>query len=251
MIKSLKNILRILWHLWFVVVAGLPIIIGAPLIYFSIVFNRQKLFTWIKRIWASWVLFWMGFRIEVDKQAKINPSKSYIIIGNHTSVMDIMALLKVIKLPFVFVGKIELSKIPIFGYLYKKSNIMVDRKSPKSRKEVYEQVVSFVNKGNSIAIYPEGGVPDSKILLASFKNGAFRMAIEHQLPIIPMVYFDNKRKYPYDFFKGSPGTLRVKVLPVIKTEALTLKDLDDLRDFTYNLIYTELMNDQLRHNFKK
>ncbi len=247
--KWVKNILRLLWRAWFVLIAGLPIIILSPFVYLAIVFDRQKCFTWMKHFWGSWVLFWMGFRIKVDQQAQIDPSKSYIIIGNHTSVMDIMVLLKVIYLPFVFVGKVELSKIPIFGYLYKKSNIMVNRKSPKSRKEVYDQVVDFVKKGNSVAVYPEGGVPDPKFLLAPFKNGAFRMAIEHKLPIIPMVYLDNKRKYPYNVFQGSPGKLRVKILPLIKTDQLTLKDLDDLRNYAYNLMYTELMNDQISQDF--
>ena len=249
--KWLKNLLRILWRIWFVIVAGLPIIIFSPLIYVAIAFDMQKLFTWLKHIWGSWVLFWMGFRVKLDNQANIDPKKSYIIIGNHTSVMDIMVLLKVIYLPFVFVGKIELSKLPVFGYLYKKSNIMVDRKSPKSRKEVYDQVVDFIKKGNSIAIYPEGGVPDPKLLLAPFKNGAFRMAIEHRLPIIPIVYFDNKRKFPYDFFKGSPGTLRVKILPVIQTNKLSLKDVDELKNFSYNLIYNELMNEQIGKDFNE
>ena len=192
----------------------------------------------------------MGFRIKLENKANIDLTKSYIIIGNHTSMLDIMLLLKVLYLPFVFVGKIELSKLPVFGYLYKKSNIMVDRKSPKSRKEVYDQAVSFINKGNSIAIYPEGGVPDDpNILLAPFKNGAFRMAIEHRLPIIPMVYFDNKRRFPYDVFKGGPGALRVKILPVIKTDQLTLADVDELKNYTYNLIYNELMNDKIRKEF--
>ncbi len=250
MIKFFRNFLRLLWRVWFVIVAAVPILIGLPVIYYSIAFDKQKLFTWLKHAWGSWVLFWMGFRVKADNQATIDPHQSYVIIGNHTSVMDIMVLLKVIKLPFVFVGKIELSKIPIFGYLYKKSNVMVDRKSPRSRKEVYTQVVDFVKKGNSLAIYPEGGVPDPSVFLAPFKNGAFRIAIEHKLPIIPMVYYDNKRKYPYDIFKGSPGTLRVKILPVIQTDQLTLDDVDELRDFAYNLIYTELMNDQLSKEFK-
>ncbi len=249
--KWIKNLLRIIWRIWFVIVAALPVLIAAPLIYYSIAFNKQKLFTYLKHLWGSWILFWMGFRVNVDNHADVNLRQSYIIIGNHTSVMDIMVLLKVIRLPFVFVGKIELSKLPVFGYLYKKSNIMVDRKSPKSRKEVYDQVVDFVQKGNSIAIYPEGGVPDPKIMLAPFKNGAFRMAIEHQLPIIPMVYLDNKRKYPYQWLKGSPGTLRVKILPIIQTTGLTLNDLDDLKLFAYNRIYNELMNDQLGKYFKK
>ena len=247
--KLLKKILLFLWRVWFVMIAGLPVIIFSPLIYYSIAFDRQKLFTWLKHLWGKWVLFWMGFRVQVDSQAEIDPQKSYIIIGNHTSMMDIMALLQIIRLPFVFVGKKELSKLPVFGYLYRKSNIMVDRQSPKSRKEVYNQVQKFIQKGNSIAIYPEGGVPDPEVLLAPFKNGAFRMAIEHQLPIIPMVYLDNKRKFPYDLFKGSPGKLRVKILPVIQTEGLTLEDMPALKDFAYKLIYNELMNDELAKEF--
>jgi len=247
--KWIKIFLRLLWRLWFIIVASVPVILFAPVIYYSIACNRQKLFTWLKHIWAQWILFWMGFRVEVDNQAKIDPKQSYIIVGNHTSIMDIMVLLKVIFLPFVFVGKIELSKIPIFGYLYKKSNVMVDRNSPESRKEVYNQVQKFIKDGNSIGIYPEGGVPDPEVLLAPFKNGAFRMAIEHKLPIIPMVYFDNKRKFPFDIFKGSPGKLRVKVLPIISTDQLSLDDVDQLRDFTYNLMYNELMNDQIAGSF--
>ena len=248
--KWIKNFFRIIWRIWFVIVAGLPVIIFSPVIYMAIALDMQKLFTWLKHFWGSWVLFWTGFRVAVDYQADINRDQSYIVIGNHTSMMDIMVLLKVFYQPFVFVGKIELAKLPVFGYLYKESNIMVDRKSPKSRKEVYDQVVDFIKKGNSIAIYPEGGVPDdTSILLAPFKNGAFRMAIEHKLPIIPMVYFDNKRKFPYNIFKGSPGTLRVKILPVIKTDQLTLNDLNDLKDLAYKLIYNELMNDQISKEF--
>jgi 1-acyl-sn-glycerol-3-phosphate acyltransferase len=191
----------------------------------------------------------MGFRIKATWLTEIDPLKSYIIIGNHTSVMDIMVLLKLIYLPFVFVGKEELAKLPVFGYLYKKSNVTVNRKSPKSRKDVYNQVQNFVRKGNSIAIYPEGGVPDPEILLAPFKNGAFRMAIEHQLPILPLIYFDNKRRFPYDIFKGSPGILRVKILPLIQTKGLTLEDLNDLRDYTYTVMYNELMNDKIGNKF--
>ena len=248
--KRIFNFFRLLWRLWFVIVAGLPIIVFSPLIFLVIVLDGQKIFTWFKHIWGAWNLFWMGFRIKLDNQADIDSKKSYIIISNHTSVMDIMVMLKIIRLPFVFVGKAELAKLPIFGYLYKKSNVTVDRKSPRSRKEVYDQVQLFIKKGNSIVIYPEGGVPDPEIMLAPFKNGAFRMAIEHKLNIIPMVCYDNKRKFPYDLFSGSPGKLRVKILPIIKTNQLTLDDVNELRDFSYNLIYNELMNEQLKNEFE-
>ncbi len=249
--RWLINFFRIIWRIWFVIVAGLPIIVFAPAIYLAIVLDKPKLLTWLRYFWGSWVLFWMGFRVKVENQSDIKSGQPYIIIGNHTSVIDIMVLLKIFYRPFVFVGKKELSKIPVFGYLYKKANILVDRKSPKSRKEVFDQVVDFIKKGNSIAVYPEGGVPnDPKILLAPFKNGAFRMAIEHKLPIVPMVYFDNKWRFPYDIFKGGPGKLRVKILPVIQTDKLTLKDVNELKDFCYNMIYNELMNDQISKDFK-
>ena len=245
--KILKNILRLIWRIWFGIIAGLPIIIFSPLIYLSIALDWQKLFTWLKHIWGTWVTFVMGFMVKMDKQAEIDPKQSYIIISNHTSMMDIMLMLKLIKLPFVFVGKEELAKLPVFGYLYKKSNVTVNRKSPKSRKEVYDQVQHFVQKGNSIAIYPEGRIPDDEnIILDSFKNGAFRMAIEHKLPILPIVFYDNKRKFPYNIYKGSPGILRVKIMPVISTEKLSLEDVNDLRDFTYNRMYDELMQYQLQ-----
>lgn len=249
--KWIANLLRIIWRIWFIIIAGLPIIICAPAIYFAIVLDKQNLLTRLKHFWGAWVLFFMGFRVKLENQADIKPEQPYIIIGNHTSMIDIMVLLKIFKRPFVFVGKKELSKIPVFGYLYKKANILVDRKSPRSRKEVFDQVVNFIKKGNSIAIYPEGGVPDDpKTLLAPFKNGAFRIAIEHSLPIIPVVYYDNKRRFPYDIFKGGPGKLRIKILPVVQTDKLTLKDVNDLKDFCYNLIYNELMNDQISKDFK-
>ena len=64
-----------------------------------------------------------------------------------------------------------------------------------------------------------------------------------------MVYFDNKRRFSYDIFKGSPGSLRVKILPEIQTSQLTMADIDELKQFTYSLIYNELMNDQLGKEF--
>ncbi len=248
--KWLKNFLRILWRIWFIIVAGVPVILLSPLIFLVITFDMQKAFTWFKHVWGAWILFWMGFRLKLDNQADIDPKQSHIVIGNHTSMLDIMVFFKVFYQPLVFVGKIELAKLPVFGFLYKKSNILVDRKSSKSRKEVFDQVVKFIKKGNSIAVYPEGGVPDdTSILLAPFKNGAFRMAIEHKLPILPIVCYDNKRRFPYDIFKGSPGTLRVKILPVIHTDQLTLDDAKELRDLSYNLIYNELMNDKISKEF--
>src|SRR5690606_20438248 len=108
-------------------------------------------------------------------------------IANHTSMTDIMLMLAVVKdNPFVFVGKQELAKIPLFGFFYKRTSILVDRKNTKSKQEVFEQAQKRLAQGLSICIFPEGGVPDENIILDEFKDGAFRLAIDHQIPIVPI-----------------------------------------------------------------
>jgi 1-acyl-sn-glycerol-3-phosphate acyltransferase len=101
-----------------------------------------------------------------------------------------------------------------------------------------------LSNGLDVCIFPEGLVPDDEsIVLSEFKNGAFRLAIEHQIPIVPMTFYDCKKRFSYTFFSGKPGKLRVKVHSFLSTEGLTLKDCDALKKQTYNLIYNELVND--------
>ena len=155
--------------------------------------------------------------------------------------IDIMLMLYVSKNPFVFVGKKELANYPLFGFFYKRTCILVDRKDNKSRHAVFEQAQNRLNQGLSICIFPEGGVPDDRsIVLDTFKDGAFRIAINHQIPIIPIVFFDNKKRFSYKFFSGSPGVIRAKVLNFIKTENLTLQNKRELNHNIRDLILSEL-----------
>ncbi len=235
------SLLVALWKLYGLIIVYIPIIILSPVLLIIIAFDNIKLFWKLERFWAKWILFMMGFRpVKLPSSSSYDPSRQYIVVANHTSMIDIPFMLAVLKIPITFVGKKELAQYPIFGYFYKKTNVLVDRSSLKSRKEVYNQVERFIKKGISIAIFPEGGVPDPSIVLAPFKNGAFRMAIEHRLPILPLVFFDNKKRLPYDFFKGSPGKLHYKILPPIETAHLTKDDLTELKDYVYTLLYNEL-----------
>ena len=149
----------------------------------------------------------MGFRLNFKLDQEIEPNKSYMFCPNHGSLMDGFVLVASSKNPIVFVGKKELEKIPIFGFFYKRVVIMVDRSSAESRKKVYEKAKKRLKNGTSIGIFPEGLVPTEDVILAPFKNGAFSLAIEHQIPIIPHIYYDCKRLFSWDFFKGGPGTV--------------------------------------------
>jgi 1-acyl-sn-glycerol-3-phosphate acyltransferase len=163
---------------------------------------------------------------------------------NHTSMIDIMVMLSVTNKPFVFVGKKELARIPIFGFFYKRTCILVDRNNSKSRKAVFDEARRRLSDGLSVCIFPEGLVPsDESIILSEFKNGAFRLAIEHQIPIVPLTFYDCKKRFSYTFFSGKPGKLRVKIHDFINTEGFTLKNINPIKKQTFDILYNELNND--------
>jgi 1-acyl-sn-glycerol-3-phosphate acyltransferase len=151
-----------------------------------------------------------------------------------------MLMLVSVKNPFVFVGKKELAKIPLFGFFYKHTCILVDRSSAKSRQAVFLRAQRRLQSGLSICIFPEGGVPEEHIELDEFKDGAFRLAINHQIPIVPLTFADNKKRFSYVFFSGGPGGMRVKIHKFISTIGLTIDDTKRLNDKARNVILDQL-----------
>ncbi|MBB4118353.1 1-acyl-sn-glycerol-3-phosphate acyltransferase [Mesonia hippocampi] len=237
-----KKILILGWRIWFYLLVLVSLLIMFPLL---LIFTAsEKLYPYffkLARVWAKTILYGMGFFPIIKYQQQLIPNKSYMLIANHTSMTDIMLMLCVVKTPFVFVGKKELAKLPIFGFFYKRTCILVDRNNAHSRKAVFESANQRLLQGNSICIFPEGGVPDDiSVALDSFKDGAFRLAIEHQIPIVPMVFYDNKKRFPYVFFKGSPGRMRAKVLPFIETKGKNINDKKELREKAHHMILEEL-----------
>jgi 1-acyl-sn-glycerol-3-phosphate acyltransferase len=228
------------------VLVFVPIVLFFPVIFATILSEKTyPLFFKIARIWAKIILLGMGFNYKISGQDVFEEGKSYVLVANHTSMTDIMLMLVLVKNhPFVFVGKKELAQIPIFGFIYKRVCILVDRSNSRSRFQVFERAQKRIQQGLSICIFPEGGVPEEHIVLDEFKDGAFRIAIAHQLPIVPMVFFDNKKRFSYTFFSGSPGKMRAKILPIIPTQGKTLNDKNELKQQTRKSIAFELENDK-------
>ncbi|HET8854343.1 MAG TPA: lysophospholipid acyltransferase family protein [Salinimicrobium sp.] len=224
---------------------AIPIIVFFPLLLLftsSHKFYRQ--FFFIARIWAGFILFGMGFFPKIEREQKLKKGNSYMLIANHTSMTDIMLMLYTIKEPFVFVGKQELAKIPLFGFFYKRSCILVNRDNQKSKQEVFRQAQKRLQGGVSICIFPEGGVSDdTAIILDSFKDGAFRLAIQHQIPVVPITCYDNRKRFPFNFFEGNPGSMRVKIHSFLPTKGMASSDRKTLRESSRNIILTELQND--------
>jgi 1-acyl-sn-glycerol-3-phosphate acyltransferase len=198
----------------------------------------------IARFWAKTILFFMGFKAKPIYLEPIHPKKSYMFIANHTSMIDVMLMLAVVKNPFVFVGKVELAKIPVFGFFYRRTCILVDRSSASSRKKVYYRAQKRLNDGVSICIFPEGKVPDDEsVVLDEFQNGAFGLAIDHQIPIVPISFYDCKKRFSYTFFSGGPGVLRAKIHPFIETKGMDKKNRLTLKKELQNFMYQDLLAD--------
>lgn len=250
--KGIKIIFWIIWRIWFYILMAIPILIMLPFLLVSIITESgYPYFFKMARIWAKFILFGMGFYYKIEREQKLEKGKSYMIVANHTSMTDIMLMLAVVRNPFVFVGKKELSKIPLFGFFYKRTCILVDRKSSKSRMEVFDRAQKRLSQGLSICIFPEGGVPDDEsVLLDEFKDGAFRLALEHQIPIVPITFADNKKRFSYTFLSGSPGLMRAKVHHFVDTTGKSVadkKDIKEVREQVKAIIFDQL----LKFNNKK
>ena len=246
MIKYLLFPFRLIWRLWFYVLILVSVVIMSP--FLLILTSSEKYYPtfWkLIRAWSFVLIYGMGFRLKIDRDQEIKRDQSYMFCANHASLLDGWVMCAMSKNPIVFVGKKELVKIPIFGFFYKKVVIMVDRSDADSRKRVYEEAKKRLNNGTSIAIFPEGMVPTENVTLSPFKNGAFSLAIEHQIPIVPQLYLDCKRLFSWDFFKGAPGTFRIKQCEFINTKGLTMESKDNLKKRTFDVMYNELIDDEL------
>ena len=156
----------LIYRVWFYVLVGICTFILSPFLILSILKESWYPFFYkIARFWSLCILTGMGFYWSTCWEQDLERGQSYIFIANHTSMIDIMLMFAMVKHhPLVFVGKIELAKIPLFGFFYRRTSILVDRSKYTSRKAVFNQAQERIQKGLSICIFPEGGVPDLSLI---------------------------------------------------------------------------------------
>ena len=210
----MTKILNYIWRAWFVLLGFMLLcLFFIPVYLFSFRKKDYKYAYVFIRLWCFGMFYGMGFRYTLTKltDKKIDKNKQYVFIANHTSIMDVM--LPVIMLPnhpICFVGKKELVKLPIFGTIYKRICVLVDRTSAKSRAEVYKRCAERMEEGDTIVIFPEGGVSDdASIILDQFKDGAFILAETHQKSILVYTFVGLRKMFPFDNKKGFPGRVKV------------------------------------------
>ncbi|MBK8610602.1 MAG: 1-acyl-sn-glycerol-3-phosphate acyltransferase [Chitinophagaceae bacterium] len=198
---------------------------------------------WLCHLWADFFLFMIGISHRNLYEVPHDRTKQYVFIFNHISYMDIPVILKTIRRQHVRVlGKAEMAKVPLFGFLYKTAAVMVDRGDPEKRARSVEQLIAVLKKGISIVIAPEGTFNMTHKPLKDFYDGAFKVAIETQTPIKPLLFLDTYDRMGYEsIFSIKPGRSRSVYLDEVSVEGLSLEDVDQLKEKVYQIMETKLI----------
>ncbi len=190
-----------------------------------------SVYDWAPRWWGITHLFWGGARV-VEHDAHHKQGAQHIFVANHLGNFDVFALAA--KLPWIkFVAKAELFRIPLFGpAMLRAGMIPIERANRKAAFKSYESATERIQRGASVAVYPEG-TRGYEYALRPFKKGPFVLAIQAQAPVVPVLVYgalDAQRKGE---FKVHPTTLHLHYLPAIPTAGLTYDDRDALARRTY------------------
>jgi len=222
--KIIKEILGRVFAVWGIIWFVLTMLIFLiPFLLFSY-FLKDPLknirFITMSRIWMKVFLNIVGCPLRVKGKENFKKGEAYIVICNHNSFMDVPISSPAIPGGNKTIAKAELSKIPIFGLMYKTGSVLVDRKSETSRKESYTEMKRTLNMGLHMCIYPEGTRNTSKEPLKPFHDGAFKLAINSGKSIIPAMIFYTRSILPSDkTFYFWPHPMEIHFLPPVQPAA--------------------------------
>ena len=212
-------------------------------IFFS---QRFKWIGIINRWWAKSLCFFCFLPYKVDCKSPLDRNRQYIFCPNHSSYFDIPTM-GLNPVNAVFVGKNDMENLPLFGFMYRKLHITVDRARLKSKYDTFIKGRKAIDDGKSLVVYPEGGIyTQQPPHLVRFKDGAFRLAIEKQIPIVPVTIPNNWIILPPDEFLLRWGIVKVIFHEPIETKGMLLTDQDQLKDKVFKTIDDELRKNENR-----
>ncbi len=193
------------------------------------------------RWWAKSFFFLLGIPWKLEYKSKLNPKRQYIFAPNHFSFIDIPTM-GLNKHNTIFVGKSEMETVPVFGWMYKNLHITVDRTKLKSMYSSLVKSLKALDEGKSLTIFIEGGIYTKEPpKMTRLKDGAFRAAIEKQIPIVPVTIPHNWILLPVDpmLLKWIPT--KIVFHEPIEVKGMTIEHMSELKEKVYRVIDHELM----------
>jgi len=180
----------------------------------------------ICRYWDNAWLWLIGIRHENIYLSRPDPARRYVFVSNHISYLDIPIILQAVRRNrFRVLGKAEMTRMPLFGFIYSRAVVLVDRSTADARSRSVRELKTMLAADRSVFIFPEGTFNETGRPLKAFYDGAFRIAIETQTPLQPILFVDTYDRMHYSSLLSlRPGKSRAVFLPEIGVEGLTLAD---------------------------
>lgn len=233
------RVLRFAWAIYFLCWFVLIFLLFYPL--FLVYLSQPKWYPKahaLRRLWGKIIMFFSGLFPKTYYEEKLDAKKTYIFTPNHFSYLDIVSVNVQMPFYFNFMAKSELASIPLFRIFFRTIDIPVARNSVSGAKQAYLLATERLRNNTSLLNFPEGGIGDQVPQMKPFKLGAFKMAIENKIPIVPITIADNWKRLPSGGLDsgGQPGRMRMFVHRAIDTSNLKEGDEQELASMVYRII---------------
>lgn len=239
----MKLIAKIAGHIYFVV--GLIFFVATMLVVFIPIWiisrlpdpQRSRALHPVFRLWMGFFLPLVGCPVVRRGKHHFKKGENYVVVINHNSLVDIPVSSPWIPGPNKTLAKEEMSRIPIFGVIYKAGSILVNRNKEESRRKSFTDMQRMLDMGIHLCLYPEGTRNKTGRPLQRFYDGAFITAIRAQKPIMPGIIFNTGRILPHDRkLWARPLVIRFDFLEPIPTKGMTMEDLPALKEKVHQLM---------------
>lgn len=226
-----KEIFARIWALWALVLFISTLVIAIWFYIPCFMLKEPAKARWHRLASRGWMWIYLhliGCPIRIKGKENFVAHTNYIVVCNHNSLMDVPVSTPFMPRANKTIAKKSFTKIPIFGWIYSFGSVLVDRKSDASRRKSYEEMKRMLAIGLDMLIYPEGTRNRTNNPLKSFYDGAFRLAVDTQKPILPVIIFHTKKVLPANkFFYLFPHTLEMHFLPAVASADISVEDLKE------------------------
>ncbi len=245
--RSILRFLQFLYNIYACIVFAILLLILFPLViltFFLPVKKRGNVIYILTRYVVDIAMLLLGIFHYNIYDYPHDRSKPVIFVFNHISYLDALVILKAIRKQHIRgLGKYEIGKVPIFGFIYSSAVIMVNRADKEDRARCVEDLKNAISNNISIILSPEGTFNETKKPLINFYDGAFRIAIETNTPIKPLLFLDTFDRLNYNkALSLTPGKSRVVYLEEIPVDNYTIENISDLKQKVYDVMESALIN---------
>jgi 1-acyl-sn-glycerol-3-phosphate acyltransferase len=228
--KIVKEILGRIFALWAAIVfIGSILIIAIP-VWIVGLWKEPKRTAMVFKIFEPWMKFFFvfsGVRRIIKGREHFKKGENYVVVCNHNSFMDVPLSSVAIPPPNKTIAKSEMAKIPVFGLIYKRGSVLVDRKSEESRRSSFVKMKAVLNMGMHMCIYPEGTRNKTSQPLQRFHEGAFKLAVETKKQVIPALILNTNKVLSRKPFFFWPQPVEMHFLPPVDVEGKTSHQLKE------------------------